>query len=114
MKGIFVNFIDDPVLIGDATRPVSGQAMSQGLGLTSSFKGCTLYFLNEFVDAFKDLSISPLPIEVIIPGMLGEDDLHSINSRSVPPPDSSSTMDSKSLRVFFGLRRRYAVSSRAW
>jgi hypothetical protein len=114
MEEILVDLVDHPVFIGDATGPVSGQAMFQGLGLTSAVKGSTLYFLNEFVDTLKDLSVSPLPVEVIFPGMLGEDDPHWINSRSVPPPDSSSKMDSKSLRAFFGLLRRYAVSSRAW
>lgn len=80
--------------------------MPEGLGLTSTLIGGTLYFLDQFVDALKDLSVGPLPVEVIIPGMFGENDLQSINSRSVPPVDSSSAMDSRSLRAFFGLLRR--------
>jgi hypothetical protein len=87
--------------------------MPQWLGLASPLKWGALYFFDQFVDALKDFSISPLPIEVIIPSMLGEDELHSINSLAAPPPDSSSAMDSKSLRAFLGLLRRYAVSSRA-
>jgi len=103
MEGVFFNFVHDPVFICYATGPVPGQAMPEGLGLTSPFKGSALYFLNELVDTLKDLSVSPLPVEIIIPGMFGEDDLHSINCRSVPPPDSSSVMDSRSLRAFLGL-----------
>jgi hypothetical protein len=114
MEGVLIDFVHDPVFIGNATGPISRQTMSEGLWLAGSFKGGALYFLNELVDALKELSVGPLPVEIIFPGMLGEDDLHSINSRSMPPPDSSSTIDSRSLRAFFGLLRRYAVSSRAW
>jgi hypothetical protein len=44
--GVLLNCVNDPVFIGYPTRPVSGQAMSQGFGLPSSLKGSVLNFLN--------------------------------------------------------------------
>lgn len=90
----------------DAAGPVARQAMFQGFGLTDTLERSTLNLFNEHVDALEDFSVRALPIEIIFPGMLGENELHSPSSRSVPPPDSNSATDSRSRRAFFGLRKR--------
>ena len=51
---------------------------------------------DELIDSVEDLSISPLPIQVIFPRMLGKEHIHSMSPRLVPPPDSSSAIDSRS------------------
>jgi Helix-turn-helix of DDE superfamily endonuclease len=56
------------------------------------------------IDALENFCA--LPVQVIFPGVLGENELHSSNSRFVPRPASSSAMDSRRRRAFFGLRRR--------
>jgi hypothetical protein len=47
-----------------------------------------------------------LPVEIVIPGMGGKDQLQSASSRSVPLPVANSVMDSRSRRTFSGLLRR--------
>jgi hypothetical protein len=54
----------------------------------------------------ENLPVRALPMEIILPGMPGENELHPISSRSRPPLDSNSAVDSKSLRAFLGLRKR--------
>jgi len=90
----------------DATGPVARQAMFQRFGLTDTLERSALNLFNERVDAVEDFSVSALPIEIIFPGVLGENELHSSSLRSVPPPDSNSATDSRSRRAFFGLRKR--------
>src|ERR1041384_5105738 len=66
----------------------------------------TLDFLDEDINVLEDFAVLALPIEIIFPSVLGENELHSTSSRSVPPPDSNSATDSRSRRAFFGLRKR--------
>jgi len=66
--------------------------MFQLLRLTGPPKRCALDLLDEFINAIEDLWVSAPPVEIILPGMFGKDALHSISSRSAPPPDSSSAM----------------------
>ncbi len=90
----------------DASGPVARQAMLQGLGLANALERGTLDLLDENIDTLEDFSVRALPIEIIFPGVLGENELHSNSPRSVPPPDSNSATDSRSRRTFFGLRKR--------
>ena len=64
------------------------------------------------VDAFKHLPVGLLPVEVVLPGVPRKDQLHSASLRVLPPPRSSSAMDSRSRLAFFGTRRRYALPAR--
>src|SRR5208337_3544966 len=101
------------MFIINAAGPVAGQTMLQGLRLSSSFKGRALDFLDQLVDPFEHFSVGALPIQVVLQSVFGKDKLHPDNSRSVPPSEANSAIDSMSLRAFFGLLRRKAVSSRA-
>lgn len=80
--------------------------MFQRLRFPDSFKGIAFDFFNKCVDPPEDLLVGLLPIQVILPCMVGENQLHSISSLSVPFPSSSSTMDSIKRLVFFGERKR--------
>lgn len=80
--------------------------MSEGLRLTNASKRRALDFFEKGIDPSKDFLIGPLPVEIIFPGVLGKNKLHSTSTLSVPPPVSSSAIDSMSLLAFFGLRRR--------
>ena len=106
MEAVLLNFVHNPVLMGNATGPISRRAMFEGLRLARPFKRKASCCPDQLADALKSPTIRSLPVEAIIPSMPGEDDLRSISSRSVPPPDSGSTMDSRSLPAFCGLLRR--------
>ena len=73
-----------------------------GSGLPIPSKRGALYLLDEDIDAPKEVSVSALPIEILLPRMLREHEVHSINSRSVPPRDSSSAMDAEESSGIFG------------
>jgi hypothetical protein len=71
--------------------------MFQGLGLANALERGPLYLPDQSIDPLEDFPVRALPIEIILPGVLGENEPHSRSSRSMPPPDSSSAMDSMSL-----------------
>lgn len=62
-----MNLINNPVLVVDSPRPVSGQGMFQGFGFSNAFKWLSLYFLDKRINTFKYLLIGLLPVEVIFP-----------------------------------------------
>jgi hypothetical protein len=80
--------------------------MLQGFRLAEAFKGSALRVFDEGIDAVEDFAVGLLPIEILLPGMFREDEFHSTNSRSVPPPDSNSATDARRRRAFLGLRKR--------
>lgn len=47
-----------------------------------------------------------LPVEVVVPRVLGKNHLHSFSALSMPPPASSSLTESNRRRAFFGLRSK--------
>jgi len=89
MNRVFRYFIDEPVFISDSPGPITGKRMSQWFGLSHSFKGSSFRFFDEGIDTTKNLFIRLLPEEIIIPGVIRKDELHSKSSFSVPLPFSS-------------------------
>ncbi len=80
--------------------------MLQWFGLTDALEMGASGLSDERIDALEDPAVRALPLEVILPGSLGENELHSLSARSVPPPDSSSATASRRRLAFFGLRKR--------
>ncbi len=110
---IFSGPVDKSVFVVDAARPVAGEAVFEGFRLSGSGERVAHDLMDKPVDAFEHLFVGLLPVEVVFPGMLREDEFHSASLRTLPPPRSSSAMDSMSRLAFFGTRSRYAVSSSA-
>jgi len=104
--GIVLDLIDDAVFIGDAAGPVSGEGVFEGFRFANSLVGQALNVTDQGVDPGGDLFVGFLPVEIVIPGMGGKDQLQSASSRSVPLPVANSVMDSRSRRTFSGLLRR--------
>lgn len=111
--GIFGRTVDYSVLIIDSPRPVTGKSVFKRFRLAGACEGIVHNFMYKPVDAFEHLPVGLLPVEVILPCILGKDQLHSASLRALPPPRSSSAIDSRRRLAFFGTRRRYAVSSSA-
>jgi len=105
--------VNKPVLVVDAARPVAGKAVFEWLGLAGAGERVIHYFMDKPVDAFEHHFVCVLPVEIIFPGVFRKDEFHPASLRALPPPRSSSAMDSRSLFAFFGTRSRYAVSSSA-
>lgn len=109
---IISDLINEPMLVIDSPGPIAGKRMFQRFGFANTLKRAAFSFFNESVNTAKNFLVSFLPIDVIVPGMIGKNELHSISSFSSPLPFSSWTIDSISRLVFLGDRNRYAVSSR--
>jgi hypothetical protein len=106
MDCIFVNFIDKSVFIGNSPGPVARKGMFQWFRLANTFKGIPFGLINKGIDTEENFFIGFLPIEIVLPCVVGEDELHSTSSFSVPFPLSSWAMDSINRLVFFGDRKR--------
>jgi hypothetical protein len=101
------------VLVVDAPGPVTGKTVFEGFGFAGTCKRIAHDLVYQPVNAFQQIPVGILPVEVVLPGVLGKDQLHSTSRRVLPPPRSSSAIDSRRRLAFFGTRRRYAVSSSA-
>ncbi len=110
--GVLSGTVDDSVFVIDAPRPVAGKTVLERFRLSAARKGIAHYFVNKTVDALEHSFVGRLPVKVVFPCMFGKDQLHFASLRTLPPPRSSSAMDSRRRLAFFGTRRRYAVSSR--
>ena len=108
---IVYNLVNKSMFIVNSPRPVARQAMFQLLRFANTFKRFALNILNQSVTPFKHGFVCFLPIKVVVPCFTGKSEFHSISSRSVPFPASSSAIDSRRWRAFAGERSRYAVSS---
>ena len=86
--------------------------MFEWLRFADSFKWIAFNFFDEAIDSSEDFFISFVPIEVILPSIIGKYELQSKSSLSDPLPSSSWTMDSIRRLVFLGERNRKAVSVR--
>ena len=106
MNRIFDNLIYESMFIIDAAGPIARKSMLERLRLSDSLKRIAFRFLNEGVDATKNLFISFLPKQIIIPRVVRKNKFQSMSSLSVPSSFSSWAMDSIRRLVFFGERKR--------
>ena len=86
--------------------------MFERLRFAKSLKRVARGFLYKGVNTAEYFSICFLPVQIVIPCVVGEDEVQSMSSLLVPSPFSSWAMDSIKRCAFFGDRKRYAVSSR--
>ena len=63
--------------------------MFQWFRFADTLKRVAFCLLYEGVDTAKDFFVSFLPIDIIVPGIIGENELHSKSSLSTPLPFSS-------------------------
>jgi len=110
---IFSRPVDDAVFVVYTARPVAGKPVFERFRLAGPCERVAHDLIDEPVDAFEHDLVGLKPVLVVLPGMFGKDELHSASLRSVPPPRSSSAMDSSRRRAFLGARKRYDVSSSA-
>ena len=73
---------------------------------SNTLKWISFRFIDEGFDAPQNLFIGFLPKDIIIPGMVRKDELHSKSSFSVPLSFSSWAIDSIKRLVFFGDLKR--------
>lgn len=80
--------------------------MFERFGFSNTFKWITSDLLDKAIDSLKDFFVNFLSVQVILPGIVRKNELHSISSLSGPCPFSSCAMDSISRLVFLGERKR--------
>lgn len=109
-----LDLVDETMFVVDSARPVPGESVLERFRFTDALERRASNVLNQEIDSLEKFAVRLLPMKIVIPSMLGEDQLHSRSSFSVPAPASNSAIDSNNRRAFRGLRSRYAVSSSAW
>ena len=102
------------MFITNPAGPIARQGVLQRLWLANAFERIARNFTDKKVYPFEGFLVCLLPIQIVFPGIFSKDQLHSASALIFPRPASSSAMDSMSLRAFFGLLNKYAVSSSAW
>jgi len=105
-EAVFGWFVDDPVLIIDAAGPIARQGMPQRFRFAYSLEGVPADLLEESIDALERLAVMPLPMEVIVPGFLREDQSHGSMRCSWPWPASRVAMERSRRLALAGLRSR--------
>ena len=65
------------MLLSGSLRCQPRHTMFQRLRFARAFKGCPLARLDQPVDVLDDCPVGALPIHIVVPGMLGENQLHS-------------------------------------
>lgn len=113
MNRITSSLVNETMFLVDPTRPVTRKCVFEGFRFSDPLEWIPNGLVDEDVNATEDFFIRFLPIQVISPRMIRENDLQSTRSLSVPSSFSSWDMDSIRRLVFLGDLKRYAVSSSA-
>jgi hypothetical protein len=109
----FSRTVNNAVLVVDASGPVTGKTVFERFRFAWTRERIVHDLMDQPVYSFEHVLVRLLPVKIVLPGILGKDQLHSASLRVFPPPRSSSATDSRRRLAFFGTRRRYAVSSSA-
>ncbi|MEN9481894.1 MAG: hypothetical protein RLZZ298_3289 [Pseudomonadota bacterium] len=80
--------------------------MLQGLGLSNTLKRFALCFIDPLVDPVDHSPVLLLPVQAIFPGVLGKNQLHFANSRSVPFSAFNWVTAESSRLALAGVRKR--------
>ena len=65
-----------------SARPVTGKAVFEGFWFANTFERFSFDLFDQLVDSVKNLFVGFLPVQIIFPGILGEDEFHSRSSFS--------------------------------
>jgi hypothetical protein len=76
-QSVIRNFVNYSVFFVDPARPVPGEAVFEGLWFANTFERFSLGLFDQLVDSVKNLFVGFLPVQIVFPGVLGEDEFHS-------------------------------------
>lgn len=102
------SFINHAMLGIDPARPIALQCMSQRLGLSDSSARIAYRLFDQEIYARNLLRVSLLPMEVIVPRLRREGEVHSLSLilQRIPFPASSVATDASKRRALAGERKR--------
>ena len=81
--------IHHAIFFSDPTRPPSAEVTLQRLRFANSEERCSHCLLDHFIDALMRFGVSGLPVKIVFPRLIRENQLHSTRSRSSTVPESS-------------------------
>ena len=70
----------NPVLGGNAPRPISLKNVLQPLGFADTRMGIARDFFDQQIDSRNGLRIGTLPVEVVLPGLRRKNQAHALSS----------------------------------
>jgi hypothetical protein len=71
------DFVDESMLVRDASRPVSSKVILQWFGLSDAFVSIAHDVLDQGIDSLEHLTVLPLPPQVVLPGIGVPDESHA-------------------------------------
>lgn len=83
--GAIIDGIYEAVGVVDAARPQACQIGFEWFGFANAGEGFALNVFDEQVDAFQGFFVLPLPVKVVLPGVVGKGN-QAFSHRQVPAP----------------------------
>jgi hypothetical protein len=81
-QSVIRDFVNYSVFFVGSARPVPGEAVFEGLWFANTFERFSLGLFDQLVDSVKNLFVGFLPVQIVFPGVLREDEFHSRSSFS--------------------------------
>jgi hypothetical protein len=105
-------FINNPMLGSDTPGPISMQRMFERLRLADAMVWISSNVPQKLVNARDNLRIGPLPVQVFLPRLRREGDVHvsSFSLFRITLPRLAASIESSKRFALAGDRSRYAVS----
>ena len=76
-QSVIRDFVDHAVLVVNSAGPVASEAMFERFRLADTFERFSLGLFDQLVDSVKNLFVGFLPVQIVFPGVLREDEFHS-------------------------------------
>ena len=76
-QAVASHLVDHPMFFVDPSLPETGKGMPERLRFAGPFEWGPAGFLDQGMDALEQLLIGGLPMEVVLPSLFREDQLHS-------------------------------------
>ncbi len=82
--------VDETIFQSDPTGPPSLEFAAKGFWLARALERRSHAFFGEAVQSHQNIGVGLLPVEIVVPRLVGEDQPHgSMSCRSEPAPASS-------------------------
>jgi hypothetical protein len=81
-QGVIRDLVNDAVFFVNSSGPVTSEAVFEGFRFAHSLEWFSFGLLDKLVDSVQDFFVGFLPVQIVFPSVLGEDEFHSRSSFS--------------------------------
>lgn len=73
---VFGDLVDEPMFLGNPSKPVTREVVLQRLRLANAFIAVANHVLDQLVDPFENPAVLSLPPQVVLPSVRVPDEFH--------------------------------------